>query len=174
MFFRRQWTRLNRKTNGRIWGTWTSTLWLNSGPGLKRRTGLPLNRLRSSVSCVLVLLLQWSQQTIAARGLLFMGNVPPNNADFLNFPYASIRSSSRQVRSSEQTFSTLVGSKRVMLYHKKLGIQFALSHHFQSKDCTKAVAVCLWVVLWLLRDLLKVNLIFKKKKNYHHRHHHHQ
>jgi len=46
-----------------------------------------------------------------------MGNVPPNNADFLNFPYTSIRSSSRQIRSSEQTFSPLVGTKRVMLLY---------------------------------------------------------
>jgi hypothetical protein len=40
-----------------------------------------------------------------------MGNVPPNKDDFLNFPHASIHSSSRQVRSSEQTFSPLVGTK---------------------------------------------------------------
>jgi len=90
-----------------------------------------------------------------------MDNVPPNNADFLNFPYTSIRSSSRQIRSSKQTFSPLVGTNRVMLlYHKELGIQFALSHYFQDTDSIKTVAVCLCVVLWLLRDLLKVNVIF--------------
>jgi hypothetical protein len=98
-----------------------------------------------------------------------MGNVPPNNADFLIFRtiLSTVLADKYEVL-NKRFVPYWVHNGVMLLSHKKLGIQFALSHYFQNTDCVKTVVVCLCVLFWLLRNLLKVNItfFFKNSKGY--------